>query len=332
MIVVTGASGLVGANMVRALLAQGHTVRALVHHDRRAVQGLEVEQVAGDVRDAQSLLGAFRNAEVVFHLAGCISLEMDSWPEVEAVNVAGTRHVAAACLQCGVRRLVHFSSIHALEDEPLDTPVDETRRRVEAPGLPPYSLSKAAAEKEVAAAQHKGLETVVLNPTGIVGPFDYKPSFFGQAVLGLAKGRIPALVQGGFDWVDVRDVVAGAIQAGLHASSGANYILSGHWHSVQEVARMVQELTGWAAPHLVVPTWLAYQAAPLMRLAARFFGTQPIYTRVSLLALRSNRQVSSARAQHELGYHVRSFRDTLADTLVWFSDNGYLRKPPGLKK
>jgi len=324
MIVVTGASGLVGANMLRALLAQGHTVRALVHRDQRAVQGLQVERVAGDVRDVESLLVAFQNAEVVFHLAGSISLEMDSWTEVEAVNVAGTRHVAAACLQCGVRRLVHFSSIHALDQEPLDVPVDETRRRVEAPTFPPYSRSKAAAEKEVAAVQQKGLETVVLIPTAIVGPFDFKPSYFGQAVLSLAKGRIPALVKGGFDWVDVRDVVAGAIQAGLHAPSGANYILSGHWHTVQQVAQMVQELTGQLAPRLVVPTWLAYQAAPLMRLAARFLGTDPIYTRVTLQALESNRQVSSARAQRDLDYHTRPFQETLADTLAWFESNGYL--------
>jgi dihydroflavonol-4-reductase len=223
-----------------------------------------------------------------------------------------------------VQRLVHFSSIHALDPEPLDEPMDETRPLVEQAHHSPYSRSKAAGERVVRAGAQKGLDAVILYPSAIVGPYDYKPSYFGQAVLGLARGRIPGLVEGGFDWVDVRDVVEGAIQSGLHAPSGSSYLLSGHWHSVQEVARMVQAVTGRHAPRLVVPTWVAYQAAPLMRWVARFYGSDPIYTRVTLAALHSNRLVSSARAARDLGYQSRSLQQTLADTITWFEGNGYL--------
>jgi len=325
MVVITGVSGLVGGNLARALLAQGRKVRGLIHRQQRALQGLEMELVQADVCDPASLLCALKGAEVVYHLAASISLEMDSWTEVEAINVQGTRNVVDACLQCGIKRLVHFSSIHALEQEPLDAPLDESRRRVSpAKELPPYDLSKAAGEAEVRKGIRRGLDAVILNPTAIVGPYDYAPSYFGRAIIALVKGRIPALAAGGFDWVDVRDVVQAALRAEQVAISGASYILSGHWHSVRQVADMTAELTGTRAPRLSVPIWLAYQVAPAMALLAHFNRSQPFYTRVSLRALRSNWQIIHARATHDLDYQPRPLRETLADTLEWFASNGYL--------
>jgi dihydroflavonol-4-reductase len=329
MIVITGVAGLVGANLARALLVQGREVRGLAHRDRRAVKGLEIELVEGDVRDPASLLGAFAGAEVVYHLAARISLRMDSWPEVETVNVQGTRNVVEACLECGVRRLVHFSSIHAIVQAPLNLPLDETRPRVSAPNFPPYDRSKALGEAEVLQGVARGLDAVILNPTGIIGPYDFHPSHFGKALLSLVEGRIPALVSGGFDWVDVRDVVQAALQAEQAASRGASYILSGHWRSVRQVAAMAAALTGGKAPRITVPLGVAQLAAPIMARLAYMNGSEPIYTRVSLEALRSNRQISHARASHDLGYRPRPFEQTLAETLDWFRKNGYLQPPRG---
>jgi nucleoside-diphosphate-sugar epimerase len=325
MVVITGVSGLVGGNLARALLAQGRKVRGLIHRDRRTLQGLEMELAQADVRDPASLLSALKGAEVVYHLAASISLEMDSWAEVEAINVQGTRNVVDACLQSGVKRLIHFSSIHALQQEPLEIPLDEKRPRVSpSNNLPPYDLSKAAGEEEVHKGIRRGLEAVILNPTAIVGPYDYSPSYFGRAIIALVKGRIPALVAGGFDWVDVRDVVQAALRAEQVAQSGTSYIVSGHWHSVRQVADMVAEVTGTRAPWLSVPIGLAYQVAPAMAMLARFNRSQPFYTRVSLRALHSNRQISHAHATRDLDYNPRPFRETLADTLEWFASNGYL--------
>ncbi|HSF83759.1 MAG TPA: NAD-dependent epimerase/dehydratase family protein [Anaerolineales bacterium] len=323
MVVITGVSGLAGANLTRALLAQGRNVRGLIHKDRRAVEGLAIELVEGDVRDPASLQAAFSGAEAVYHLAAHISLRSDSWDEVEAINVQGTRNVVQACLQSGVRRLIHFSSIHAIEQAPLDQALDETRPRVSALQYPPYDRSKAFGEQEVLQGISRGLEAVILNPTGIIGPYDYYPSHFGQALLSLVEGRILALVAGGFDWVDVRDLVQAAIQAERMAPSGASYILSGHWRSVRQVANMAAALTGRPAPLWTVPMSLAYLAAPIMARLAHFNGTEPIYTRVSLAALHSNRQISHVKASRELGYQPRPFEHTLTDTLDWFIKNGY---------
>jgi dihydroflavonol-4-reductase len=306
------------------MVDQGRRVRGLVHKNRVGPKGLEIELVPADVCDPSSLRRAFDGAQVIYHLAARISLQQDNWPEVEAVNVTGTRNVVAACLDCGVQRLVHFSSIHAIEQEPLSSPLDETRPLATSDEHLPYDRSKALGELEVMLGMEQGLDAVIISPTALVGPYDYGPSYIGQALISLVRGRIPALVSGGFDWVDVRDVVAGALQAERVAESGSRYLFSGHWHSVRELADLVGRLTGSHSPWITVPLSLAYRAAPLMSLLARLNGKQPVYNRASLRALRGHRRISHARATRDLGYHPRPFEVTIADTLDWFAQNGYL--------
>ena len=319
MIVITGASGLVGGNLVRAMLAGGRSVRALVHQDRRALAGLDVETVRADLMDAASLELAFKGAGVVYHLASSISIRMDNWDALQRVNVDGTRNVVEACLRCGVEKLVYFSSIHAYQQEPLDLALDEDRPLLTGESIPPYVRSKAAAESIARQAPERGLATVIVIPSAILGPFDFRPSYLGQALQLLARGRIPALVRGGYDWVDVRDVVAGAMQAERLGRSGARYILSGHWRSLREVADAAAQVSGVPAPGLTVPIWLAETFQPVMAKLAQINGSQPLYTRTMLDAMRSNRVVSHARASRDLGYAPRPFEETLADTLNWFA-------------
>ncbi len=323
-VVVTGASGHVGANLVRALINKGRRTRCLVHVNCRALDGLDTEIVPGDISDIDSLCRAFEGADVVYHLAACISLSMSDWSVLERVNVLGTRNVVEACRRAGVRRLVHFSSIHALEQEPMSAPVDEARPLVTSRYCPPYDRSKAAAELEVRRGIENGLDAIIINPTAIIGPYDYQPSYFGEALLSLARRRLPALVAGGFDWVDVRDVVAGAICAEERAPTGAKYLLSGHWVSMRDIAGMVAGITGVPAIKTVLPLWLARIGVPFIQAASHLNGRRPLYTNVSLRALRSNRHISCERAACDLGYKPRPFRETLEDTLQWFEENGYL--------
>ena len=324
MVVVTGASGFVGGALVRALLEREIPVRALVRRDVKALEGLEVEFVEGDITKPDSLREAFRGAEAVFHFAGSISLEMANWNQMEAINVAGTRHVVEACLGCDVPRLIMCSSIHALEQKPFGIPVDENRPRIKSMKYPAYDRSKAAAEEEVEAGISKGLDAVILNPTGIIGPYDFKPSYVGQSIVQLSRGEIPVLVGGGFDWVDVRDAAEGAVEAWQKAPKGRRYILSGHWKSVRDVARQVARETGRPAPVFVVPLWLAMLAAPVIFQISRLNGKHPFYTRASLEALRSNRNILHDRAARELGYAPRKFEDTIQDTIRWFRQQGQI--------
>jgi dihydroflavonol-4-reductase len=329
-VVITGATGHIGANLVRALLEKGRPPRCLVHVNTRPLDGLNVEYVRGDIHDVDSLCSAFQGADVVYHLAACISLSMADWPKIEAINVGGTRNVIEACLRTGVRRLVHFSSIHALVQEPLETPVDENRPLADSGKCPPYDRSKAAAEKEIRRGIGRGLDAIIINPTGVIGPYDYQPSFLGEAILSMAQNRLPAMVTGGFDWVDVRDVAEGAMRAEVLAPAGATFILSGHWVSMCDIAAMVTEITGVKNDKFVCPLWLARLGAPVIEGVSRLNGNRPLYTGVSLRALRSNRCISHEKAAHELGYEPRPFRETLADTLRWFAANGLLEGLPAL--
>lgn len=323
-VAVTGATGHIGANLVRALIDKGITPRCLVHVSSRAIDGLPVEKVQGDVCDLDSLCHAFHGVDVVYHLAASISLSMMDWSRLEEINVKGTRNVVEACLRTGVRRLVHFSSIHALVQEPLDVPVNEERPLVESRQYPPYDRSKAAAEKEVRRGIENGLNAVIIYPTAVFGPHDYQPSFFGEALMTIAQRKLPALVNGGFDWVDARDVVAGAIMAGEKASAGSRYLLSGHWVSMLDISEMIEEITGISTKRPVFPLWLAHAGAPFISVISLIRKKRPLYTSVSLRALKSNQNISHERATRELGYRSRPFRETLVDTLQWFADNGKL--------
>jgi dihydroflavonol-4-reductase len=239
--------------------------------------------------------------------------------------------VVEACRRADVRRLIHFSSIHALTQEPLDVPVDEARPLVTSRRYPPYDRSKAAAEREVRQGIEKGLDAVIIYPTAVFGPYDYQPSFFGEALMSIATRRLPALVTGGFDWVDARDVAAGAMLAEAKAPAGARYLISGHWVSMCDIAAMIGEITGINTDKFVCPLWLAHLGAPFIMGISRLKGERPLYTSVSLKALKSNRNISHERATRELGYQPRPFRETLADTLQWFEAEGQLELPEKVK-
>jgi dihydroflavonol-4-reductase len=322
--VITGASGHVGVSLARALITHGHDVRVMVRSPSRGLNGLPVERVTGDVTLAESLEPAFEGAEVVFHAAGRIAITRADTAAVIATNVGGTRNVVAACRRVGVRRLVYFSSIEALDPRPFDAPVDENRPFVDGHAGSPYAATKAHTETELRRAMAEGLDAVILNPTAIIGPFDYKPSLLGTALMSFARGRIPVLVTGGFDWVDVRDVAEAAVAAAERAPAGSRYIIGGHWASVLELARLAGECTGARRRRFLCPFWLAWAGAAGTSAVAELVGRTPLFTPYSLAVLRGNRCVSHARAERDLGHRPRELGETVRDTCRWFEEQGML--------
>ncbi len=328
--VVTGASGHVGANLVRMLLERGEPVRAVVRRSTAALDGLPIERVEADVCDPASLLRAFEGARRVLHLASLISISGDRDGRVFATNVVGARNVARAARAAGVERLVHVSSIHAFRQDPLHEPIDETRARVDGPGHPAYDRSKAAGEAEVRAEIEAGLDAVIVNPSAIIGPHDYGPSRMGRFIQQIATRKLPALVPGGFDWVDVRDVCAGILAAAERGRRGENYLLSGQWRPVTHVARLVAELAGVPVPP-TVPRWAAQLGAPFIELWGHARGREPLYTRESLAALAANRSIRNDKARRELGYDPRAPEAAFEAAYRWFVDHGAIpARRPGL--
>jgi dihydroflavonol-4-reductase len=314
----------VGAALSRALLSDGETVRLLIHEDTRAIEGLAAERVQADLTDPESLRRSFRGAEIVFHLGASISLDRRYTETMRRVNLEGTRNVIRACRQCSVRRLIHFSSIEALADlnpgkesdesNPLAGPVDTTK----------YGWTKAESERLVLQAASDGLDAVILSPTAIVGPFDYKPSYMGRSLLDLYHSRLPALVLGGFNWVDVRDVVEATLAARDRGRAGERYILSGTWRSLPEMAALVKEITGREGSCPVLPVWIARAAARIAGGLPGLSSKYPAFTLDALTAIGKHRKVSCEKARRELGYAPRPLEVTLRDTFGWFAEQGYL--------
>lgn len=318
---VTGAAGHIGANLVRELLHRGRKVRALVHRDTRALDGLDLELVHGDVSRPETLAEVLRGVDVVHHLAAVISIGGDRDRRVHHTNVLGVRHVAAAARAAGVRRLVHYSSVHAFDSRRSDAVISEGSARASVDEAA-YGQSKWAGEQALGEEVARGLPAVTLMPSGVLGPFDFKPSLMGRFLLDLRARRFPCLVNGGFDWVDVRDVVRSALAAEERGRVGECYLLPGTWASVPELARLAAAATGVPAPRLAVPLWLARVGAQVVEAQARLRGTEPLWTRESMAALGGASRFDGAKARAELEHRARPLEETVRDTYAWFAAAG----------
>ncbi|KPL17518.1 MAG: hypothetical protein AMS26_00005, partial [Bacteroides sp. SM23_62] len=236
----------------------------------------------------------------------------------------GTKNVLDAVRSSKVKRLLHFSSIHALVHQPLDQPLDEERPLAVSDQII-YNQSKALAEQLVLHAVESGMDAVIINPTSVMGPNDFKPSLIGQAIIQLCKGKILALIPGGYDWVDVRDVVAGTISALENGRTGQSYLLSGHFKTLPELYKQIIMIQGKERRLPVIPFWLAEVGVPFLKAWARVSGNKPLYTKESVEILKTaHTNISCKKARNELGYKSRPFEDTLRDTINWFEENNYL--------
>lgn len=322
-IAVTGASGHVGANLCRMLLERGHTVRALIHNSNIGLETLDLEFLNGDVTSEADLRKLCNGIDVVFHLAAFISISKHDSRCAEINTLSCTRLLDAARDE-GVRRIIHFSSIHAFSQHPLDKVLDESRELALSDDTS-YNLSKALGHKIMIEGLSSGPEVVVLNPTAIIGPNDFRPSLLGNAVIRFYQGRNPGLVPGGYDWVDVRDVCEAAINAIDRGVPGECYLLGGSWQSLKTMADAVEELGGCRAPRLCLPMWIASVGAIFFNLQAKITGAIPLYTTMTLETLsNSHKNISKEKAARTLDYKPRPFEVTMADTIKWFKENSYI--------
>lgn len=320
---VTGGGGRLGNVLVRRLLEMGHRVRVLEPGKLpESLDDLDIDFVSGSVLDADDVVRAVDGVDVVFHLAAKIDLRPKKDPSMIRVNVEGTRNVAEACLSRGLR-MVHTSSHHAVEREPLDEPLTE-ERPLALNEKCDYHRSKAIGETIVLEGCKRGLDATIVNPGSMIGPYDFEPSMIGSALIDMYFGRVPILLELLSDYVDVRDVAEGMIAAAEKGRVGERYFLTGDVVPIMEMVTLYGELTGAKVPARTLPLWFGWLLLPFALAGSAITGRDPFITADMLRASVSNAVVSHEKAKRELGYTFRPLRESLTDAVAWYRQRGWL--------
>ena len=322
-VAVTGASGHIGNCLVRELKKQGAEIKVLVQNFSSYLDEMDVELIQGNLLEPESLTALCEGVDVVFHLAAQIAIENRLSSLTYETNVTGTKNMIRAANHGRAKKFIHFSSIHAFQIGSPDQMLDESRSLVES-GKTIYEFTKAEGEREVIKAVKEGLNAVIINPTAVIGPFDYKGSLLGQALRKIYQNKLPFMVTGGYNWVDVRDVVSASIQAIESGRNGERYILSGVYCSLRELSEMISTLSGCKIP-VIVPVTLARLACPFFKAYSSIAKKEPLYTYQSLnILVNSPSNISNEKARRELGFKPRPLEQTLSDTFNWYTENNFI--------
>lgn len=328
-VAVTGAAGFLGSHICRALLQCGYAVRAVTRQgsSRKFPDDLSqrVELRPADVRSVDSLNSAFRDAHAVVHNAAIVTIDADPEGLARAVNLTGTQNAIKACVDNGVSRLVHISSIHAfssLYGRVLDADSELGRH-----SKIPYTATKAEAHISVLEAASSGqINASVICPSGLIGPGDTEPTLVGSMLLAIAQKRIPCFIDKGFWWSDVRDVTAAIANAvGMNTGCGEVYFTLGRYAKTIELARLCSRVLGRGVMRPVIPYFMALAGLPFIQLYAAMRNQPPLYSRNSLDLLRDCPvSVDESTAKRHLGYESRPLEESIRDALDWFKDRGML--------
>ena len=324
-ILVTGGTGFIGSNLAIALVREGYRVRILrrADSDLRAISSAEVEHRRGDVRDIDSLKRAMSGCDTVFHTAAVVSYWRRDREKMYDTNIAGTKNVVAACLESGIEKLVHTSSVAAIGFPEEGNWADETNIFNWEPYDVGYRISKHRAELEVLQGIKHGLPAVVVNPSIVMGPRDIHYNG-GQIVRDIYRKRLFFFIEGGMNIVHVQDVVRGHIAAASKGRVGERYILCGENLAIRDVFRITAEVVGGIVPRWKVPASVVRKAAFLAEVIGNLTNSKPWLTRELVTRAGSNYFFSSAKAQRELGYTITPFRAAVEDAFKWYRENGFL--------
>lgn len=324
---VTGATGLLGNNLVRALRGKGHTVRALVRSEAKGRELLAetgAELVRGDMEDVPAFADALSGCDVVFHTAAYFREYFGAgnhWPRLQAINVAGTLALAQAARDRGVRRLVDTSSSGTIGLKPDGSAGDE-----ETPPSPRaqanlYLRSKLViAEKLPPLAARIGLDVVQVLPGWMFGPWDAAPTGSGRLVQDFLAGALPGIPPGGTTVVDARDVAAGMIRAATHGQPGDRYILGGLFVTLADIIGALGHVTKIPPPRRRIPYPVALTYAAVAQTWARVTGGETLVTLEGVRLMQARLRVSSGKAERELGWHTRPLTETLRDEVEWYRE------------
>jgi dihydroflavonol-4-reductase len=326
-VLLTGASGFVGSAVARRLREEGFQVRVLVRGTSPVAHLAELglEFVTGDLREAESVRRAMAGVRHLFHVAADYRLWARNPDELTQTNVAGTRLLMQEAMREGVERVVYTSSVATLAARADGVSADETMPLTEDKAIGVYKRSKVAAERAVEALIAEGLPAIIVNPSTPIGPHDVKPTPTGRIIVEAASGRMPAFVDTGLNMVHVDDVAEGHFLAFERGRIGERYVLGGQNATLAEILATVAQAVGRRPPRIRIPRQALMPFAHVTEAIARITGREPMLTRDGLRMSKNKMFFSSAKAEAELGYKARPYREGITDAIEWFRRAGYLR-------
>lgn len=326
---VTGATGLLGGNLVRLLITQGHTVKALVRSPEKAtklfgtLQGITFIQ--GDMEDIAAFAGELQGADVLFHTAAYFreyyGAGADHWRKLEKINITGTIELLEAAERAGVRTTIYVSSSGVIGTRPDGQPGDESTgpNGLSLDNL--YFRSKVIAEERVAEfVRTHAMPVVLILPTWMYGPYDAAPTGAGQLIQNFLRGNLVAAFPGGSMVVDARDVAQAMITAVECGKNGERYIIGGEFRTIAEIAALLSQATGLPGPRVTLPRPVALAFGWMNERIARLTGAEPLITVEAVRTIGSNIIVRSDRAIRELNARFRPFSETIRDTVDWMRE------------
>jgi dihydroflavonol-4-reductase len=327
-ILVTGATGFVGAALVKQLLQLGREVRITVRSesDMKNIRGLPVERVQADIRNRDELRLVMEGCSQVYHVAGLYRSWMRDYDMLRQINVVGTRNVLDAALAAGVHKVIHTSSIAALGLSADGSPADENAAFNLQHLMLPYEQSKYEAELVVREYLSRGLPVVIVRPALVMGPGDLYPTPSGKIVLDMLHGRVPCYFDGGIDIVDVHDVAAAHILAMEHAEPGESFNLGcqGNFTAMGDLFKLIARLGGVKAPFIKMPVSLTVAYARTLTLFADYIThREPLATPANIRILALKRRVDFSKAVRVLGIPQTRLNDVVSRTIDWYKKEGY---------
>ena len=318
---VTGAAGHLGRTVIQDLLNQNKSVRILVLPNEKNIPVGQLEIFYGDITNKQSLIPFFsfdtKTDVIVIHCAGIVSITSKYNEMLYQVNVIGTRNIVELCLEYSVKRLIYVSSVHAIPEKSNRECISEIKSFDPKSVIGAYAKTKSEASQIVSDAIKAGLNANIIHPSGICGPYDYGRGNLTSLVIDYMNNQLPVGTDGGYDFVDVRDVSYGILSCIEKGRVGECYILSNEYYSVKTILDTLYDITQKKKIKIYLPYRLLKHTSILVEYAYKLVNKPPLFTPYSIYTLNSNSNFTHFKASYELDYHPRPLKESLQDTIEW---------------
>ncbi len=329
--IITGSAGHLGINIVKELESKNCKIYALIlpTDDTANLKKTSANIIECDVRDLSTLDSAFSRIKedeiFVIHAAGIVTISSKVDKTLYDVNVNGTKNIISICKKYNIKRLVYISSVHAIKEKEMGNKITEVNEFSPNKVFGAYAKTKAEATFHVLNSIKEGLDAVIVHPSGIIGPYDNGKSHTVQLIKDYLNNKLFAYVDGGYDFVDVRDVASCVISACINGKCGECYILSGHYITVKNLLENLHDISKAREVKVKLPMFLVKIIAPFMEIYYRIVKQPPLFTLYSLYTLKSNALFSNEKAKHDLNFNPRELKQTLYDTIKWLKEENLVK-------